>query len=145
MNYDEFKNIFIKALNRHAPIKEKKIRGNNAPFMNKTLSKSIMTRSKLKNKYNKFPTEENKRLFKKQRNYCPSLTKKVKKDYYKNLDLNIFKDNKTFWKSIKPLVSEKQKNLQNEIILIEKELVMTDEQEIAEKMNNFFVDAIDEY
>ena len=50
MNYGEFKNIFIKVLNIHAPIKEKKIRGNNAPFMNKTHSKSIMTRSKLKNK-----------------------------------------------------------------------------------------------
>ena len=88
--------------------------------MNKPLSKSIMTRSKLKNKYNKFPTEENKRLYKKQRNYCTNLTKKVKKDYYNNLDLNIFKDNKTFWKRIKPLFSDKQKNLQNEIILIEK-------------------------
>ena len=77
MNYDEFKNIFIKALNRHAPIKEKKITGNNAPFMNKTLSQSIMTRSKLKNTYNKFSTKENKRLYEKQRNYCTNLTKKV--------------------------------------------------------------------
>ena len=48
-NYDEFKNIYMNVLNRHAPIKAKKIRGNNAPLMNKTLSKSIMIRSKLKN------------------------------------------------------------------------------------------------
>ena len=57
MKYDVFKNIFMNALNRHDPIKEKMIRGNNAPFMNKTLSKSIMTRSQLKNKYHKSPTE----------------------------------------------------------------------------------------
>ena len=49
-NYNEFKNIYMNVLNRHAPIKAKKIRGNNAPLMNKTLSKSIMTRSKRKNK-----------------------------------------------------------------------------------------------
>ena len=143
INYDEFKNTYMNVLNRHAPIKEKKIRGNNAPFMNKTLSKSIMTRSKLKNKYNKFPTQENKRLYNKQRNYCTNLTKKVKKDYYNNLDLKIFKDNKTFWKNIKPLFSDKHKDLQQEIILIEKDLVVTEEQEVAEKMNSYFVDAIE--
>ena len=98
MKYDEFKNIFMNVLNRHAPSKKKKIRESNAPFMNKTLSKSIMTRSKLKTKYNKSPTEENRRLYNKQGNYCTNLTKKVKRDYYNNLDLNIFKDNKTFWK-----------------------------------------------
>ena len=124
-------------------LRKKKIRGNNAPFMNKTLSKSIMTRSKLKNKYNKSPTEENRRLYNKQRNYCSNLTKKVKRDYYNNLDLNIFKDNKTFWKSIKPLFSDKQRDLQQEIILIEKELVVTDEQEVAEKMNHYFIDVIE--
>lgn len=37
MKYDEFKNVFMEVLNRHAPIKEKTIRGNNAPFMNKTV------------------------------------------------------------------------------------------------------------
>ena len=68
--------------------------------------------------------------------------KKVKKDYYNNLDLNIFKDNKTFWKNIKPLFSDIQKDLQQEIILIEKELIVTGDQEVAEKMNSYFVDAI---
>ena len=34
-NYDEFKNIYMNVLNRHAPIKAKMIRGNNAPFIKK--------------------------------------------------------------------------------------------------------------
>ena len=42
-------------------MKEKLIRGNNAPFMNKTLSK-------LKNKYNTNPTQLNHLHYKKQRN-----------------------------------------------------------------------------
>ena len=37
-------------LNKHAPIKEKIVRGNEAPFMTKELSKTIK-RSKLKNRY----------------------------------------------------------------------------------------------
>ena len=140
MKYDDFKQIFMRVLNRHAPMKVKTIRGNNAPFMNKSLSKSIMVRSKLKNRYNKFPTEQNKGLYNKQRKYSTNLAKKVKKDYYNNLDLNIFKDNKTFWKNIRPLFSEKQKGLQHEFILVENDEVISDEQDFAEKMNNLFVD-----
>ena len=61
-------------------MKKKCIRGNNAPFMNKTLCKAFMPRSKLKNKFNKIPTEDNKRLYKNQRNSCVSLFKKGKKE-----------------------------------------------------------------
>ena len=52
-------------INKHAPMKEKLFRGNNAPFMNKTLSKAFMKRSKLKNTYNKFPNKANEQLFRK--------------------------------------------------------------------------------
>ena len=55
MKYDEFKECFMNALDKHAPIKKKTLRGNNAPFMNKTLTKAFMHRSKLKYKYNKNP------------------------------------------------------------------------------------------
>ena len=90
-------------LGKHAPIKEKLIRGNNSSFMNKTLSKAFMRRGKLKNKYNKHPTEHNFQLHNKQRNYCVTLLKKEKKGYFNNLDLKIFTNNKTFWKNVRPL------------------------------------------
>ena len=46
----DFQNIFLSVWNAHAPIKKKVVRGNNAPFMNRTLSKAFMTRSRLKTK-----------------------------------------------------------------------------------------------
>ena len=49
--YDVFTNIFRMALDKHVPIKKKIVRGNEAPFMTKELSKAIMSRSKLKNRY----------------------------------------------------------------------------------------------
>ena len=143
MKYEQFKYIFMNNLNSHAPLKEKTVRGNNAPFMNKALSKAIMTRSKLKNKFNNFPTKENELLYKKQRNFCVNLLKRVKKDYYNNLDTNIFKDNKTFWKIIKPFFSDKQKHIQKDFILIEKDEVISEEEEVAEKMNNYFANVIE--
>ena len=39
--------------------------GNNAHFMNKTLSKAFMHRAKLRNKYNVYHTEENHTPYKK--------------------------------------------------------------------------------
>ena len=74
MNYDEFKKHFP-----NAPLKQKVKRGNNAPFMNKTLSKAFIERSKLKNRCNKDPTEVNKTLYNKQRNFCVNLLRKEKK------------------------------------------------------------------
>ena len=111
--------------------------------MNKTLSKAFMQRAKLKNRYNKNPTELNHLHFKKQRNYCVNLLNRVKKEYYTNLDLSIFKDNKTFWKYIRPLFSDKQKVLQRNIILIEDETVISENSAVAEILNNYFIDVIE--
>ena len=46
--------IFSSILDKHVPIKSKKIRENQAPFMNKALSKIIMQKSKFRNKYLKW-------------------------------------------------------------------------------------------
>ena len=143
LDYDEFKKIFMQVLNIHAPMKKKFIRGNNAPFMNKTLSKAFMHRSKLKNTFNKNPTTENKILYKKQRNWCVALLEKEKKKYYNNLDLKILDDNKTFWQRIKPLFSDKQKSLQSDITLVEHDVITSDKKEVAENLNKFFIEAVE--
>ena len=51
LNCEIFENIFLQVLEKYAPRKRKIIRGNESPFMNKTLKKAIMKRSRLKNKY----------------------------------------------------------------------------------------------
>ena len=95
-NYEDFKKVYIDILDLHAPMKKKFVRGNNASFMNKALSKAFMHRSKLKNKFNKNPTDVNKRLYNKQRNYCVSLLNKEKRKYYNDLDPLIIGDNIIF-------------------------------------------------
>lgn len=79
LTYETYENIFMEQLNRHAPMKTKNIRANNAPFMNKLLSKAVMTRSRLKNKYLRDPSQTNKMSYKKYRNYCVNLFKREKK------------------------------------------------------------------
>ena len=141
VDVDSFKHVFISTWNSHAPVKKKVVRANNAPFMNKSLSKAFMHRSKLKNKYNKFPTEENKNSFKKYRNFCVSLLKKEKKKYFSNLDLNKIADNKLFWQSIKPLFTGKSM-AKTHITLIDNKNVVTDKVEVAEILNTYFIEAV---
>ena len=45
-----------------------------------------MERTKLRNKFLKQKTNESKKRYKSQRNYCVSLLKKTKKDYYNSLN-----------------------------------------------------------
>ena len=116
----------IKLLNKHAPIKMKYKRGNHMPFITKDLSKAIMKRSKLRNNYLKNKTDANRMLYKKQRNYCVSLLRKSKTNYYANLDEKKVPDNKLFWKVIKPSLSDKS-CAKEQINLVEKgEILKTD-------------------
>ena len=136
LNIDAFESVFV------TPMKKKIGRGNNAPFLNKTLFNEFMHRSKLKNQYHKEPTESNKTLYKKQRKFCVSLLKREKKTYYNNLDMKIFEDNKLFWKKIKPLFSEKSNSKRN-ITIVENGTVTSDKKELAAKLNNYFIDAVE--
>ena len=90
-----------------APIKQKHIRGNQSPFMNKDIHKAIMTRTRLRNRFLKEPTQMNRLAHKKQRNYCVSLMRQNKKEYYGSINCNHITDNKNFWRVIKPISQTK--------------------------------------
>ena len=49
---------------------------------------------------------------------CVSLVRKAKKEYFDNLDLRNVTDNKKFWKTVKPLFTDKGMN-HDKIILVE--------------------------
>ena len=141
-SYDHFETVYLKVLNRHAPLKQKIIRGNGAPYVTKALRKAIMTRSRLESRYHLNRTDENYSLFKKQRNYVSNLYKKERKKFYKNLDTKLLSDSRKFWKNIKPFLSDKSQK-DNKIVLIEDDdQIVTDDAEICEKFNTLFKSAV---
>ena len=107
------------------------------PFITKELSRKVMKRSRLRNNFLRKKTEETRKLYVKQRNKCVSLLKKAKKEYYQNLDEKNVIDNKKFWKTVKPLLSDKSVS-REKINLTENEKMLTSESETAETLNNFF-------
>ena len=132
-----FCNITLKTLDQYAPCKAKHARGNQMPFMTKDLSKNILKRSRLRNKYLKNNNEENRNLYTKQRNYCVSLLRKSKKADYENLDEGKVSDNKLFWRIVKASLPEKF-NARERISLSENGETVKTEKGTAEVSNNFF-------
>ena len=135
--FQRFCHISLAALNKHAPGKKKHDRDNQMPFLNKELSKAIMTRTKLRNIFLQNRSEENRIRYTKQRNFCVSFLMRTKRRYYENLIEKFVVDNKLFWKTVKPLLSDNVAG-KDEVHLIENnELVKTD-LETAKVLNNFF-------
>ena len=91
---DSFKATAQYIFDRHAPLREKYIRCNQAAFVNKNLRKAIMTRSRLLNKFRQDRTISSHVTYKKQRNICVKLLRKTKEDFFSNLHVKRVTDNK---------------------------------------------------
>ena len=126
ITYPIFEGIYLKVLDIHAPFKQKYVRGNDQPFMTKSLCKAIMVHTKLKNIYDRLPTS-----------YCVQLLNKTKRNFYGNININKITDNRKFWKNIKPFFSNKTISASN-FILYENDEIIRNEGEMAKKCNTYF-------
>jgi exonuclease III len=135
--FDLFKSTTLSLLDNYAPLRTKYVRYNQSPFMNKELSKAIMTRSRLLNKFQKTGLLNDRNAYNKQRNYSVSLLRKTKADYYNNLDTKQITDNRKFWKTVKPCFSDKASQTEN-IILIENDEIISDCEITAETFSAYF-------
>ena len=137
-SHAEFQKVFLRELNKHAPMKEKIFRHNNNAFMTKELRKEILLRSKLKNEFNKERNHISWYNYKRQRNRCLSILRKTKKEFFNSLNIKQVSDNELFWKIVKPFFSEKGSN-SSKITLVEENNVISDQEEIANIMKNYFI------
>ena len=101
-----------------------------------------MTRSRLRNRLLKNRSEENRKLFRKQKNKCVSVLRKSKKDYFANLKEKNITDNKGFWLTVKPFLSKI--HLSERINLTEEEnnSLLTNCEEVTKELNTFFANAV---
>ena len=106
-----------------------------------TLRQNISHRTKLRNKFLKNPCMANNLAYKSQRNKCVKLLRNEKRRFYNNLNLKCLKDNRTFWRVVKPFFSEKSTK-STKIVLVEENNIISDDSEISETMNNFFCDVV---
>lgn len=139
----EFSEVFMLTLDKHTPLKQRKMRGNQAPFMTKTLSKAIMDRSGIRNRYLRWPSRENFLEFKKAKRLCNSQSKKTKKDHFKAIAKNGITSIKDFWNVVKPFLTNKC-SISNDFISIKNGgEIINDENLIVEILNNHYIDIVE--
>ena len=109
--------------------------------MTKALSKPIIQRTRLGNKFLIYSTDQNRLSDTKQRNVCLSLLRKEKIEYFANLNEKDTTNNRKFWCTVKPFLSDKIQSRKN-IILVNNERITSDEVEVANTLNNFFSNII---
>ena len=101
-----------------------------------------MTRSPLRNKFLKTKTDENKKAYNNQRNYCASLFCREKNSIFNNLDIKKAVDNKCFQQTVKPFFSDKNR-IKNKIALIEdKTKIVSGNNLVGETFNKFFANIV---
>ena len=99
-----------------------------------------MNRTKLRNKFLRSRSTEDRSAYNQQRNFCLTLVKKGKKDY-NHLDHKKVTNNKSFWRTVKLLFSDKNSSF-SKTTLIEKELLLNDDEKISSTLNDFFSNVV---
>ena len=149
LQFETFKRKVDCILEKHALLKKRFVRANKVPFIDKYITKQIKKRSHLRNKFLNSKSDTDRKAYNAQWNLCVSLIRQVKKQFFSNLkDVT---DNKTFWKTVKPLLTDKVKT-KSKITSIEKkhkdnsteysEEIISDYKEVAEVFNKFFVNIV---
>ena len=122
----------------HAPIKTRKIRNHSSPAMNREWRRAIYKKNMLKNNFFKFKSQSYWEAYRKQRNYCSRLKKiSIKEFFGEYCDWGTKSQN--FWKTIKPFLSKKSGSGDTDIILLENDKVITDEGNVCEMLNDYYV------
>ena len=89
------------------------------------------------------------------KNYCNRLSKRKRRNYYSQLNLNNITDNKKFWNTMKPFFTDKggcKDNIilvegdkgggKDNIILVEGDKIISDDIAVAQNFNDFFTNTV---
>ena len=122
-------NNFVSILNKHVPKKTKIVQGNQKPHFNRNFWKQIMIRSCLKNQSNKSKNPVDIVKFKQEQNLVKNLIKQAKLQFFEKLSVDF--DSKPFWKACKLYFSNKNYNIQENIMLLEKDKLLLKQKDAA--------------
>ena len=136
-----FSSVLRDAIGRYATLKQK-VGGNNVPFMTKQLNKGIMDRSRIKNRYLKWPSRENVLELIKAKRLWKYLTKKAKKLYFKSVSSKDPATNKQLYDAVKHFFSNKNFESDDHILKIDKDKIVDNEVKVL-ILNSYFINAVE--
>ena len=111
--------------------------------MNRKLKRAVLDKTRLYNRYKRYPNSRNWELYRLQRNLVTKTRKSAIRDYFKTKCSEGVK-NPNFWKTVKPFLTNKG-TMQSDTIMIKSgNKILTDPKAVAQEMNNFYVNIASE-
>ena len=134
--------LFSSVINAHAPLKRRRIRRRQVPYMNGSLRKIIHQRNMWRNRHFKDKrntTARSKYIF--FRNQATKLMKSSVNTYFRK-ECENRDSNKKFYKTVKPFLSDKSSCGNNKIILKENDKIVSFPPEVADIVNAFMAPSL---
>ena len=97
-----------------------------------------MKRSRFKNIATRSQKPEDWASYRIQRNLVVNINKKAKKTLFNSVDINSSHGSKAFWKTCKPFFSNKGSIVEERILLVENETIVSDDRELSTIFNKYF-------
>ena len=134
----------LKTLDQHAPVVNTWVKPNAQPkgWWCKELSDTLKERDILYKRAIITKKVEDWEAFKRTRNYGVSLLRRCKTEYYRVKIEECRGDSKEMWSTLKELLKGKRRQVKEEIKF--KNIIITEEAEICEEFNTYFIKSIEE-
>lgn len=126
----------MQTYNKHVPSKKRNVVRKPVPFMNKKLRQAVYKKRMLHNAYKAHRDSKSWEKYRIQRNLVNKIKRESIKKYVMERCVGKSKD---FWPTIKPFLTNKGSNFDNDIVLNENDKLLTDQNEISNVFNNFFI------
>lgn len=135
--WENFVSKFLGVVNKHAPLVERKVRGQQIPWMNDEIRQMIHNRDHYKRIANKSQNDIDWENYKNLRNLVNSTIKRAKKDCYDMLFRESANDTNKLWSTIKKVLPAKNQTKINSL-KDENGTELKDAKDIANCFNAFF-------
>ena len=97
------KTNFISAINRHAPIITKRVKGKHCPWLTTNIKSHMNERDKVLRKARKTKKDSDWSMYKRLKNRCNNLIKQAKSKYHNDLLIENKNNPNKFWKTVKSI------------------------------------------
>ena len=135
--WEKWKEIFLEIANKHAPIKTRRVRNKDSPWLTSQIRRLIIERDGLKKQAIKSGNINHWKLYKSHRNKAINAIKTAKSEYYKNQIKTNSNNPRAVWKTINQLMARKTTERTIDEILINNETI-TDPKLVSQTMNMHF-------
>ncbi|XDV11531.1 hypothetical protein PO909_000447 [Leuciscus waleckii] len=132
-----FMDRFVKIVDKHAPIRKRSIKGNNAPWLDAELKFIMRERDNAKAETLKSKSDLDERYYCKLRNKVTKLNRLKKKIYFSQKISNSSNNSKQLWKVINEIMCKKTKC--SNMYLETAAEIITKPLDIANHLNDFFI------